>query len=101
MAFGRPDVDTFLSEIDHDAYEEWCAFFAIEPQGWNATNIQTARLSYMLALVNSDQSGQKRLRERDFLLRVGTNDRDPEVEKARWEAHSIRSRIEAGETIDG
>ncbi len=91
LAFGRIDVDAFLDGISYDQYEEWCSFFALEPQGWQAIDLQTARLAY-----STFQSQTKRkLKEKDFGFQIGTNQHDPATERARWEAFSVRQSIHA------
>lgn len=88
LAFGRPDVHQLLSEIDHEQYEEWAAFFALEPHGWTATQIATTRLSYMIAQVNA----KKRLKERDFEIKIA-HPNSAATERARWEAMAVRTEI--------
>lgn len=89
LAFRRFDVDAFLEEIADDQLDEWRAYFTLEPQGWQATRIATTRISYMLAQTHS----RKRLRERDYDIRIGGNLNGPAVERARFEAFAIRQEI--------
>lgn len=64
---------------------------ALEPEGWQALRIVTTRLSYIIA----QSQRKKRLRERDFDVRIGGNIQSPETEKAQWEALSVRQEIAA------
>lgn len=89
LAFGRPDVDRFLDEIDHEQFEEWSAFLALEPTGWQAHRLMIQRLSYMTAQVHT----KKRLAERKFDMTLGANIHSPEADRARMEAYSIRQNI--------
>lgn len=89
--FGRFDVEGFLAEIDHDQLCEWIAFDQLEPSGWQAINLATTRLSFLLAQVNSS----KKLRERDFTIELaGGKSSSPEAERWRWEAMAARTEIQ-------
>lgn len=88
LAFGRPDVNALLDELDHDAYVEWLDYFSIQPHGWDALNLAQARISTMIALVH----GSKRTKDRDMLIKSTppSSDRNHEL---RLRAMSIRSNI--------
>lgn len=99
--FQRWDVDEWLGEIPHDQLEEWKAFFALEPCGWEAMRMTATRLSYASLLPHT---GRKKLRERDLVIRTVADAEavnGPNVERAQFEAFSIRTTIAAGETVDG
>lgn len=93
LMFNRPDVDAFIDELTHDEFAEWCAFIELEPQGWQATRIQTRRLSW----VTAQHGNPKRLREGDFDLDFGRNLTSASGERARFEAAAIRSQIAAAQ----
>jgi hypothetical protein len=82
-------VDALLNELDHDQYVEWCQFFGGEPHGWQAMRIATTRLAYVVAQSQS----RRRLKERDFDLRLDREQHGPSVEKARYEAMSVRTTM--------
>ena len=48
LVFKRWDVDGFLSEIPADAYEEWQAFFALEPIGWPRVQMVVRRITWAI-----------------------------------------------------
>jgi hypothetical protein len=89
LAFKRHDVDQFLDELDHEQFEEWAALIDLEPTGWQALRVAARRLSYIVAQAHSP----KRLRERDYDIVLGGQVRSPDVERARWEAMSVRTEI--------
>lgn len=89
LAFGRHDVDRFLHEIDNDDFDEWQAFFVLRPTGWNATNLQTARLAYAAVQPHT----RKKVDESKFLLRPGGHIKSLAEQKAGWEAAAISSRV--------
>ncbi len=88
-AFGRQDVDAFLDDITHEQYVEWCVFFSIEPQGWDAIRIAAVRICFWIVQTCS----RRPLKESDFDIVIGGNIVSPEVEKARMEAFSIRQNL--------
>ena len=89
LEFCRHDVDAFLDEIDHDAFEEWEAYFILRPPGWRALNMATARLSYVMAQTHSS----KTVFESNFELKPAGNLFSAAVQAARAQAHAIRSGI--------
>lgn len=89
FAFGRPDVDRFLLEIDHEQFEEWDAFFVLRPTGWTAMSLQTTRLSYVAAQTHS----RKRLSEKSFVIKPGSTVASNAEMTARYEAMAIRDKV--------
>lgn len=90
--FRRWDVDEFLTEIDHDSFNEWDAFNQLEPTNWQATRLMTQRLSFVTAQANST----KKLNYRDYDIVMGGNQHSPEIEKLRWRAFGIQQNIANG-----
>lgn len=97
LAFGRPDVSAFLDSIDHEQFERWVEYFQRRPQGWNALNLSTARISYYLVQTHT----RRKLREQDYQMKISVQTQNAALERARWEAMSVRTALENGETIDG
>lgn len=91
LAFGRPDVDRLMEEVDFDTWNEWRAFFETEPTGWQATNLMIRRITWALVQVHS----KRKLNERDFEMRFKSQAATSvKAEFARAEAAAIRSEIE-------
>lgn len=78
LAVGRIDVDSMLDEIEPSQFDEWVAFYHIEPFGdaWG----HTAQLSYLMWSAWSD--GKSKLDQSDFRPKFGEQQaKEPDIEQ--------------------
>jgi hypothetical protein len=88
-AFNRPDVDTFMDEVNADQWAEWEAYFTLRPIGFRAVTIQTARLAWAAIQPHC----RKSLKESDFALHPAGNVHSDAVQRARFEAFAVQVEI--------
>lgn len=90
LMFGEWDVDGFLASISAEQFAEWREFESANPHGWRALNLVAQRLTWA-----TFQRGNKaKLSEADFGFRFNAP-HSLDAERARLEAFSIRSQIDA------
>lgn len=53
----RPDVDVLMQEVDSELFARWKAFESVDPGGETREDLNTARLMWLLAMVNRDPKG--------------------------------------------
>jgi hypothetical protein len=90
-AFGRPDVDRLMQEMDEDQFQEWCDFFVLEPTGWNALKLAAGWVAFWVAQVRT----KRKLKPSKFIPKTAAEaTHSDEAERARWEAMAVRTEIE-------